>query len=271
MNIFLFELKAQLKSFVIWSAVIILTLAALMAGLYPVFYDSFDVVTELLKNFPPEFAAAFGLYLDDLFSYGGFFSFSFLYISLMGAIMAVILSVSAFAREKRSKCVDFLLTKPRTRGAVFISKLLSGLLLLAVFNIAFMAVAMLGYGTAGDISSSVAGNDPGSFLLAAFSLFPTQLVFYCAGILFAILARRVRSVSGAATAFGFAGFLLSALYGMLEEELLRFVTPLKYFDPAAVITSGSYEAKYAVTGLLIAAACVAVSYIRFFKSDTPAI
>jgi ABC-2 type transport system permease protein len=266
MNILLFELKAQLKSFVIWSAVIILTLIALMSGMYPVFYDSLELVTDMLKNFPPEFAAAFGLYLDDLFSYGGFFSFSFLYISLMGVIMAVILSVSAFAREKRSKCVDFLLTKPRTRSSVFISKLLSGLLLLVVFNLTFIAAAMIGY-----YASSGNTGEPGRFLLAAFSLFPTQLVFYCAGILFAILARRVRSVSGAATAFGFAGFLLSALYGMLEEEPLRFVTPLKYFDPAAVITSGGYEARYAVTGLLIAAVCVAASYIRFCKSDTPAI
>ncbi len=53
MNIYLFELKAQLKSFLIWTAVIVLALILLMAGMYPVFYESLDDITAMLKNFPP--------------------------------------------------------------------------------------------------------------------------------------------------------------------------------------------------------------------------
>jgi ABC-2 type transport system permease protein len=266
MNIFMFELKAQLKNFIIWTAAIILLLVVLMSGLYPVFNDSLVDIIAMLKNFPPEFAAAFGLHLEDMFSYGGFYSFSFMYLSMIGAIMAVTLSVSAFAREKRSKCVDFLLTKPINRSAIFAWKLLAGVAFLVLFNIIYITAAMLGY-----IAGGEGNNEPGRFLLAVFSLFPTQLVFFSTGVLFAVLARKIRSVSGIATAFGFAGFLLSALYGMLEEELLRFVTPLKYFEPSAVFSSGGYDVKYAITGLVVAAACVVVSYTRYCKSDTPAV
>lgn len=266
MNIYLFEVKAQARSFLIWTLVLVFFLVIFMVGIYPVFYDSLDDITAMLQNFPPAFSAAFGIEMDSMFSYGGFFGFSTMYTSLMGAIMAVTLSVGAFAREKRSKCVDFLLTKPRSRQTIFLSKLLSGLTLLAATNIIFIAAAVIGYTAAGEGAAGL-----GTFILAAFSLFPTQLVFYAAGVLFAVLARKVRSVSGIATAFGFSGFILTALYGMLEKEAIRFIAPLDYFDSSAVLKTGGFEPKYAVTGLLVIAVCILVSFVRFRTSDAHAV
>jgi ABC-2 type transport system permease protein len=266
MNIYLFELKAQAKSFLIWTIVIVFFLIIFMGAMYPVFYDSMDDITAMLQNFPPEFAAAFGVHLEEMFSYGGFFSFTFLYLSLVGAIMAVTLAVSSFAREKRSKCMDFLLTKPRSRRTIFTAKLLSGLTLLIVTNLFFIAAALLSFAASGEEQDSF-----GRFLLGTLSLFPTQLVFYAIGILFAILAKKVRSVSGAATAIGFAGFILTALNGMLEEEFIRYIDPLEYYDPTAVFAAGGYEVKFAVTGLIVIAACVLISYAKFKKSDAHAV
>jgi ABC-type transport system involved in multi-copper enzyme maturation permease subunit len=266
MNIYVFELKAQAKIFLVWTLVLIFFLVIFMAGIYPVFYDSLDDITAMLQNFPPAFAAAFGIEMESMFSYGGFFGFSAMYITLMGAIMAVTLSVGTFAREKRSKCVDFLLTKPRSRRTIFFSKLLSGLTLLAATSIIFIAAAVIGYMAAGAETPGL-----GTFILAAFSLFPTQLVFYAAGVLFAVLAKKIGSVSGIATAFGFSGFILTALYGMLEKEVIRFIAPLDYFDSASVLKTGGFEAKYAVTGLLVIAACLVLSYARFRTSDAHAV
>lgn len=266
MNIYIFELKAQAKSFLIWTLVIVLFLVIFMAGIYPVFNDSLDDITAMLQNFPPAFAAAFGIEIESMFSYGGFFGFSAAYTSLMGAILAVTLSVGTFAREKRSKCVDFLLTKPRSRSAIFLSKLLSGLTLLAASNIIITAAAAIGYNSAGKDEAFI-----GTFILAASALFPTQLVFYAAGLLFAVLAKKVRSVSGIATAFGFAGFILTALHGMLEKEIIRFIAPLDYFDAATVLKTGGFDAKYAATGLFVIAACVLISFVRFRASDTHAV
>lgn len=266
MNIYLFELKAQAKAFLAWTLVLVFFLVIFMSGIYPVFYSSLDVITAMLNNFPPAFAAAFGIEMESMFSYGGFFGFTSMYLGLIGAIMAVALSVGAFAREKRSKCVDFLLTKPRSRTTVFLSKLLSGLTLLAVTNIIFIAAAAIGYSAAGEEASGL-----GTFILAVFSLFPTQLVFYAAGTLFAVLAKKVRSISGIATAFGFAGFILTALYGMLEKEIIRFIAPLDYFDSSAVLKTGGFETTYVLTGLAVIAACAVISFVRFRTSDAHAV
>jgi ABC-2 type transport system permease protein len=143
---------------------------------------------------------------------------------------------------------------------------LSALTILFVTNILFIASSIIAY--------QVNGQEPaglGKLVWASCSLLFTQLVFMSFGIVFATFARKVRSVSGIATAFGFAGFILTALRSLIDEEAIRFVAPLKYFDPAVVFSNGGYEAKYVVTAAVVTAACLCVSYVKFTKSDTPAL
>lgn len=266
MNIYLFELKTQLKSFLIWVLSLLLVLFAFMSGIYPIFHDSLDTVQQMLRNFPPQFAAAFGLHVGDLFSYQGFFTIVGNYVTLIGAIMATALAVGIFAREKRSKCADFLLSKPRGRGSIFLAKLLAVFTMLAAANIVYVAAALALYRGAGQDAALT-----GQFMLAAGALFFTQLVFLGLGVFFATFAKKVRSVSGIATAFGFGGFILSALASLLQEEGLRFIAPLKYFDPSAVFARGGFEAKYVLTAVAVIVVCIGASYIKFCKSDAHAV
>jgi ABC-2 type transport system permease protein len=266
MNIYVFEMKAQLKSFIIWAVSILAVYLLFMSGLFGVLQDSRDGVEKALAGFPPAFAAAFGINIEKFFTFGGFYGFIFSYIALFGAIMAVSMSVSVFSREKRAKCVDFLLTKPRSRENIFFSKLLATLTLLFVTNILFVLVSMVTYSSSGS-----EGTDPGRLIWASCALFFTQLVFISIGMVFAVFAKKVRSVSGAATAFGFGGFILSALHGLLEKDEIRFVAPLKYFDTTAVFETGGYEVKYALAAAVVIVVCAGFAYVRFIKSDTPSL
>ncbi len=262
-NVYLFELKAKLKSTVVWGTTIVGALLVFMAFVYPVFADSVGSILNVIKGFPPEFAAAFGFDIGGMFSFGGFYGFSFGYIALIGADMAVSLSISAFAREKQAKCTDFLLTKPISREGVFISKLASGITLLLTLNIVFIVVSTI-LGVYNDIPS-------GQMILASVSLLLTQLVFYALGVVYAVTAKRVRSVSGIATAISFGAFILSALVNILEDEKVRFIAPLKYFDPTALLTNGIFEWQYAVTGVVVVVACLVASFYRYTKDDISAI
>lgn len=260
MNIFKFEIRNQLQSFFIWTASILGTLLIFMTAIYPVFNESTVDILKVIDGFPPGFAAAFGFDLTIMFGFDGFYGFAFGYISLVGAIMAVNIAVTSFAREKRSKCADFLLVKPLSRNRIFFEKMLAGLCLLATTNVLYIAVA-IGIGTAGGTQ----------MFLPALSLFLTQLVFYALGIFFATFAKKIRSVSGIATAFGFAAFILSALVNILEEEALRFIAPLRYFDPTDIFVLGGYEWQYVITAAVVIIVCIVASFVRFTKSDTNAV
>ena len=96
-----------------------------------------------------------------------------------------------------------------------------------------------------------------------------ELLFLSVGAVIAVFARRVRSVSGLATAIGFAGFLLSALHSLLELEDLRYITPFSYYDTAKAFFDGAYEPKYAFVGAALTLVLMATAYARYTRADIP--
>lgn len=263
MNILHFELKAETKSFVIWTFSLILVFILLMSGIYPIFLDSLVDIKKIFSYYPPEFTAAFGFDLSTFFTYGGFYGFAYGYISLIGAIMAVSISVATFAREKRLKCSDFLLTKPVSRKKIYTIKLLCNFIILLTTNILFVGISMLIYLSSDDISTST-----GTFILSLLAIFFTQLVFMGFGILYATYAKKIRSVSGIAVAIGFMAFFLSALVNITQDDKLKFVAPLKYFDPYPIFSNGFFELKYVITAVVVIILCIMLSFAKFCKSDT---
>ncbi len=267
MNIFWFETKSQWKSFLIWAVSLFALLLIFMTAFYGTFMESKETVQKVLGSLPPAFAAAFGVDgVDRIFSFGGFFQFIYTYIGVVGAIMAASFALSVFSREKRSKCVDFLLVKPVERSRVFTDKLLSCLMLLVVTNILFIISVVIAY-TANGEDAGV----PRKVVLASLSLFFMQLVFLSISMLYATFARKVRSVSGMATAIGFAGFIMMALCTLIKEDALMYISPLAYFTPETVFSTGGFETKYVVTAAIVSVACVALSYVKYCKSDTKAV
>ena len=98
-----------------------------------------------------------------------------------------------------------------------------------------------------------------------------QMVLLAVAIFVAIFARKIRSVSGIATAIGFAGFLLSALNSLLEEEKFRYVTPFKYFDVEKAFLTGSFDTSYAVAGAVVIVLLLCAAYLHDTKRDIPAL
>ena len=266
MNVYRFELRRAWLGACIWTLVLAALLIGLIAGALPAFLESRLAVESMLENFPPAFRAAFGMQLDNLFSFGGFYAFGFLYFSLFGAIMASGIGLDLFSREKREKCSDFLLTKPRKRSRLFLEKLLAALTLLLASNAVFIGVSLALYR-----AYAPAPLQMGHALLAASSLLLMELLFLaiCASI--GVFAKKVRSVSGFATAVGFAGFLLSALHSLLEEEKLRYITPFKYFDAGKAFFDGSFDARYALTGVALTLVLLIAAYARYTRADIPAL
>lgn len=266
MNLIFYEIKASFKSSIIWMLTLIGLFALMMLGAYPIYSSAMEEVTAILANFPPEFTAAFGMDLEILFSYGGFYNFSFGYIGVVGAIMATALAISVFAREKRSKCSDFLLTRPILRKHIFVKKLLACLIVIGVTNVFYVLCGIFMYQVSNDNAATI-----GTFILAVLGLFFTQLVFLSIGIVFSMFSKNIRSVAGAATAFGFGAFILSAISNIFEDKNLDFIAPLKYFEPNPVFVDGSYNYQLVCMAMAVVVICMGLSFVKFCKSDAHAV
>ncbi len=261
MNIYLFELRRAWKSAVIWAVVLLAFLFVMAVTVYPMFTDSRSAVETALEGFPPEFSAAFGIYLNDIFSFGGFYSFCYLYICIMGAIMASSLGLDVFSREKRSKSTDFLMTKPVSRRKIFIMKLLVPFTLILAMNIIYTVTMVVLCGSTGqDISAANAA-------LAGSALFFTQLVILAIAATAAVLFKKVRSVTGGAMAISIGAFILTALYNILEDESMRFIAIFKYFDVYTAFNEGRFETPYVIIAAVIFIALLSVSFVKYCRSE----
>ena len=266
MNVFRFELGRAWKNAAGWTLLILALLGGLVIGALPMFLESRAGVEAMLANFPPAFAAAFGLALDNLFSFGGFYAFGFLYYSLFGAIMVASIGLDLFSREKREKCQDFLLTKPRLRSRLFFEKLAAALAMIVASNALFAIESLALYRAYAPVP-----DQPERALLAASALFFTELVILAIAIFAAVFAKKVRSVSGAATAIGFGGFLLSALQSILEEDMLLYITPYKYFDATKAFFDGAFETRFVVTAAVLSLVLMLAAYFKYTRADVPAL
>lgn len=264
MNVFLFELRQQMRGILLQTVVLSGLLMLFMLGMYPVYLSAHDQVQTMLSGFPPQFAAMFGMDVADIFSYGGFYSFGNLYLVLVGAIMAASLGFAVFAREKHSRCTDFLLTKPLGRTHAFCAKLLACIVGLLIINLVFVAVSIALYEETGENSLAVS-----TIVLVALGMAGTQLVFLSLSVLLSVFMRRVRSASGPATTLGFMGFVMTALVNLTGVQALRYLSPSQYFDPSTVFAGGSYDGGYAMCAFAVIVACLALSFVRYQTFDVP--
>ena len=266
MNIYIYEIKAQFKSFIIWTVSLLLTMYVFMGGIYPSYQKSAVDLVKVMEGFPKQFTQIFGFQMFSMFSYSGYYSFAFGYIGLVAGIFAVIVSLSIFAREKRLKCLDFLVTKPISRQQIFWVKLLACLTIIIAINVFYVVGNMIMYN-----QNNQSSDLTGRFILASLGIFFTQLVFLAIGLFIATFSKKIRSVSGFATAIGFIAFILSAFANIIDEEVVNLIAPLKYFEPSNVMAKGYFEVKYILVAVFLIGFCTVTSYIRFCKSDLHAV
>jgi len=266
MNVFRFEVKHLARSFAVWLFCLVGIYMLLEKSIYPAMVEAKPQMERIFANIPSALREAIGIDIGSFFSYEGFFAFAFTYIGILVAIMAVSLSLQVFAREKRGKCTDFLLTKPISRREAFMSKYVACFSAIVAFNVVFVSVVAPNF-----IQESEELSLNGRFLLYMAAPFLTQIVFLSLGICFAVFAKRVRSISGLASAFGFAAFVLSSLVDALGKEVLNMLSPLNYFSPEYVFHSGVYDFKLIFAAAIVLIGFLIAAYSRYLNHDIAAI
>jgi ABC-2 type transport system permease protein len=219
-----------------------------------------------MKNMPEVMKKAFNIFIDNLSTLVGFYSFVFSFVVLFGAIQAMNLGTSIVSKEIREKSADFLMTKPVSRVKILTSKLFSSLTILIVTNAVYTAV------TASLVGGMSEGSfEAGKFALLNLSLFFTQVIFFSIGLIVSIAAKKIKSVLPVSLGLVFIFFAISAFAVTSSDDKLRFITPFQYFKTDHILAEGRYEPVYVGIGLLVIAAGIAISYVLFKRKDIHAV
>lgn len=263
MNVFSFEFRRTWRSFLTGTLTQAVVAFLFLYGMFPLYHDARSEVGEVLAGFPPQLAAAFGL-SSDIFSFGGFFGLSYLWLSIVSSIFGALWGLRILGREKTDHCEDFLLSKTVSRASVFWQKLAAAFVGILVMNAVFLGVVFA-------VRQAVAADSDGTrILLATLSVGGVQIVFAAVGAVVAVFARHLRSVSGLAAGMGILGFVLSALPQLADEDTLKIISPFSWFDVHRVATEGGFDTPYIIEAACVVVVCIAVSFIGYVRRDIKA-
>lgn len=265
MNMFLHELKAYRKSTVIWTCSLIAVII-LFLSMYPTFSKEVEAFKKLMEGFPEPVRKAFGLSVDSMSSILGFYAYTFLYITLCGAIQAMNIGTSILSKEVREKTADFLLSKPVSRIQIITAKLLAALTSLVITNAAYLMVAsgMAAVVKVEDFSYKI-------FFMLSITLFFVQLIFLSLGVLVSVMVPKIKSVLPISLGTVFAFFIFGMFASTTGDNAVRYITPFKYFDTNYIMKNSSYEVSFIILEIVFIIVAITASYFVYCKKDVPTV
>jgi ABC-2 type transport system permease protein len=261
MNIFLRELRANLKSLILWCVIIALFILVGVSKFSA--YANNPEMLKILDSFPPAMLEAFSLRAFNLTTVSGFYGIMFVYFALMGAIAAAMWGSDIISKEERDKTVEFSLVLPVSRSQVITAKALAALvnciaLVLVTWGVSLVAVRSY-------------NPDQAFYSFAALemqALFMIELIFLAVGLVLGCGLKRYRLAGSIAVGVILATYFMSVISAMHEKlDFLKWFTPFKYYDSSTMFRNGSMDSTYLLISMLFVIACVAAAYLVYNRRD----
>jgi len=261
MNIFLRELKANLKSLLIWSAIIFLLIMIALAKFSAFAGD--PSMLAMLDSIPEPMLEALNMRAFNLTTLSGFYGVMFIYFGLMGAIAAAMWGSDIISKEERDKTVEFSLVLPVSRSRVITAKALAALVNCIAFVLITWVVSLVAVRS---YNPDQAFHD---FLaLEMQAMLAIELIFLAIGLLLGCAMKQYKLSGSTAVAIILATYFMSIISVMQENlDFLKYFTPFKYFDAGELFRSGKMGGTYLLISAVIIVVCVAAAYWIYNKRD----
>ncbi|MEA4831756.1 hypothetical protein SDC9_93684 [bioreactor metagenome] len=262
MNILKKELKQGLKPFLFWLAGIGFLILGGMVKFTGVQGAGSGSMSDILGKIPKPVLAIFGMSEVNIESFGGFFSVLQFYALIAVCCYAVYLGTSCVLRESVDKTYEFLFTKPCGRLHILSIKMISGmiyLVLIIIMSGVFSYMAPVIYNIENTISAEM-------ILFPAAMLLISLFFFSLSMALSALFTRSERAVQSTYGLLLFA-YALSVVFDMdTKFEIVRFLTPFKYFRSRELV-SGQLNVVYVFALILMSGVLLAISFRAFARKD----
>jgi len=259
MNIIKRELRANLKSFLIWG--LSLVSLYLVASIEFNAFAGDPTIADAMAQFETLFQAI-GADSADMTTPQGFLSILSIYIYLPLAIYSGLLGSGIISKEEKDKTAEYLFTLPITRKKVITNKLIVAIF----YSIATNLLVILGCYLA-----FVRFDPDPIFYTYLFNLsigvFLTQLIFLSIGIALSSVLKQYK-LSGAITiSIMIATFMLNILIGFVEDlDFLKYISPFNYFSSANMLAS-NFELIYIVISFVIIGGGIGTLLFFYPKRD----
>jgi ABC-2 type transport system permease protein len=260
-NIFIRELRANFKSLLIWSAIVIV-FNYVGFSKFSAYYHNPEMLA-ILNTLPAGMVAAMNLSAFNLTTLTGFYGIMVTYFSLMLAIAAAMWGSDIISKEERDKTVEFSLTMPVTRSRVVTAKALA-----ALVNCIGLLLISWGASLAGAASYHPDSAFYTFLALCMAALFVVELVFLAIGIFLGCAMKQYRRAGSLALTVLLVTYILSVLIALNKNlDFLKYLSPFTYFNAITILTESRVDLGFVGLSLAIIVASMVGAYLTYNRRD----
>ena len=261
MNIFFRELKANFKSLLIWSGIVIL-FNVVGFSKFSAYYNNPEMLS-ILSSMPPAVLSALSVNAFNLTTVTGFFGIMVTYFGLILSIAAAMWGSSIISKEERDKTVEFSLTLPVTRARLITAKT-------AAMAVDCIILLLVTWGIT-LVSAQKYQPDSEFYRFTAIGMLAfliLQMIFLALGIFLGCAMKKHKQAGSTAVWILLGTYFLSILIGLNKDlDFLKYLSPFKYFDPVQLLHESRLGIPFVLLSVAIIAACMAAAYASYAKRD----
>ena len=260
------ELKINLKSFLIWTSVI-LGMFIVVLSIYPSLMNSGTMsgIDSMLEMFPEEVLKAFNMDLVEVASIstasGWIKTEGLVFFLLVGSLYASILGGNILLKEESDKTIEFLAVKPITRNGVITSKVISGLIYITAFDLIVAVGTIIGLWFLDDLVIK----DMVMLLVGPIIIF---YVFFALTLFISTFFSKTKKIVGLSFALVFASYFLQVIGSLSEKvEMVKYFSIFSIYETRTVLVEGSLNYLSIGVGIIIILISTAATYINYNKKE----
>lgn len=240
------EMKINLKSFIIWTAILI-GLFTIVFLIYPSIFNSANkkMIDDMMEMFPKEMLKAFNMDISSIdTAYGWIKTEGFVFVLLISGIYSGILGSQILLKEENDKTIEYLNSLPITRKNIIFSKIACG--------ISYITLMIIIVGIFNFIGLSLSGEfDRIAFILLSITPLFSAVVLFAICLFLSTFTHKTKKTIGISLGIVFASYFLNII-----SELGTNVSFFKYFSVFTLADIRNVIMNEALNPLLVAVAFI---------------
>lgn len=266
MNLFLFELKKNRFSFILWS-ISLLTLQFLLMAFFPTVSKDAELMDTILAYYPEALLKAMGMGgAHSMSSILGYLTFILVFIQLCLAIQSAYIGFSFLSVEERELTADFLLTKPISRLKIFMAKYIAHLIV--IMGIALVTCISIWLSILAFANGKPYEEKTLFLIFISIPLF--QVTFFHIGMVVTVLTSKIKSPLTYTMGFAFSMYMLNAMQAILGGSWLGILSPFYHYEISSIVEMGSLNFSRSWISFAFLALSIGLSLPLYIKRDIQA-
>ena len=257
------ELKINLKSFVIWTSILI-GLFLVVFLIYPSIINSanMEMIDEMMKIFPEEMLKAFNMDISTIDSaFGWLKTEGFVFVLLITGVYSGILGSNILLKEESDKTIEYLNSVPVTRKNIVLNKILCGLFYIILMIVIIGIFNFIGLSLSGEF-------DRKSYILLSITPLFSSIVIFAICLFLSTFTHKTKKTLGISLGIVFVSYFLNVISEIGEStEFLKYISIFTLADIRNVILNVSINPILVVLAICITVIFMILTMIRYEKKE----